>query len=62
MAALLNRFLCRRRLSEEIVCNVQTVTIDWVELKCATAKKDISCKLNNLLLPSDVLYDFRFLF
>ncbi|CAH3152700.1 unnamed protein product [Pocillopora meandrina] len=30
-----------KRLSEEIVCNVQTVTIDWVELKRATARKDI---------------------
>lgn len=30
-----------KRLSEEIDCNVQTVTIDWVELKRATAQKNI---------------------
>lgn len=55
-------FLCRRRLSKEVVCNVQTVTIDWVELKRATAKKDICCKLNNLLLASGVCILFVFLF
>ncbi|PFX14048.1 Nephrocystin-3 [Stylophora pistillata] len=30
-----------KRLSNEIDCNVQTVTIDWVELKRATAEKNI---------------------
>lgn len=51
-----------RRLSKEIVCDVQTVTIDWLELKRATAKKDICCKPSNLLFASAVLYAFFFLF
>ena len=45
--------LCR--LSEESDCNVQSVTIDWVELKCVSVKKNRPCKHNHFLFVSDGL-------